>query len=196
MTASELRKLTVLSVKDPASGARAVLRWPIRREGLWVALALIAVLNALLFSLSNLLVPGPSPLPGLFGVPLVYCGLVVGGLILTIYTLFWVGRALGGSGSLEDVMRVILWLQALRLLVQAAALLLILTVPVLSALLVFGASLYGIFMLLHFVNQAHGLKSIGRSAMVLIGAMLAMVLALTLLISLFGGPIVGSSAYV
>ncbi len=196
MTASDLRQLTVLSVRDPAGGARAVLAWPLSREALWLALALIAVLNALLFSFSNLLVPGPSPLPGLFSVPLVYCAIVAGGLVLMVYALFWAGRFLGGSGSIDGIMRIVLWLQALRLLVQAAALVLILTLPLLSALLVFAASIYGIYMLLHFIKQAHGLNSIARAAGVLVAAMLAIVLGLTLLISLFGGPIVGSSAYV
>ncbi|SFU21575.1 Yip1 family protein [Sedimentitalea nanhaiensis] len=196
MTAPELRQLTVLSVKDPANAARVVLTLPMSRDALWAALGLIAVLNALLFSLSNLLVPGPSPLPGLFNVPLVYCAIVAGGLILTVYSLFWTGRFLGGRGTVDGVMRVVLWLQALRLLVQGVALVLLMTVPLLSALLVFAASIYGIYMLLHFIKQAHELPTMGRAAGVLIAAMLAMLLGLTLLISLFGGPIVGSFAYV
>ncbi|MBK0326581.1 YIP1 family protein [Rhodobacteraceae bacterium F11138] len=196
MTIPDLRQLTVLSVKDPAAAARAVLQWPISREALWTLLALVAVLNAILFSVSNLLVPGPSPLPGLFNMPLVYCAIVAAGLVLTVYALFWTGRFLGGRGTLEAVLRVVLWLQVLRLLVQVAALVLVVTIPLLSALLVFAASIYGIYMLLHFIKQAHDLTSLGRSAGVVVGAMLAILLGLTLLISMFGGQIVGSSAYV
>ena len=196
MTLPDLRQLAILSVKDPAGAANTLLANPVPRQALWIVLALIAVLNALLFSLSNILVPGPVPFPGLFEIPLIYCTVVAGALLLMISAFFWVGRAMGGSGSFDDIMQTILWLQALRLVVQAAALVLVLTLPLLSALLVFAASLYGIYMLLHFLNQAHRLESMGRSAGVLIASMLAIVLGLTLLISLFGGPIAGSFAYV
>lgn len=196
MSSPDLRELAILSIKDPAMGAKTVLSMPLPREALWTALVLVAVLNAALFTVSNILVPGPTPFPGIFTVPLIYCAVVAGGLVLTVYALFWIGRALGGSGSLEDIMQVIVWLQALRVVAQLAVLVFLVTVPVLSALLVFAVSLYGLYMLLHFINQAHQLDSMARAAGVLIASLLAIVLGLTLLISLFGGSIVGSAPYV
>lgn len=196
MNLTDLRQLAILSVKEPALAARTLLAAKPEREVLWTSLAAVAVLNAILFTLSNLLVPGQVPLPGLLNAPVIYCLLVAGGLILTIQALFWSGRVLGGTGSIDDIMTVVLWLQALRLVAQVVVMALLLVMPLLSALLVFVVSLYGLFMLLHFVNQAHRLDSLGRSAGVLVGAMLAMVLGLTLLLSLFGGSIIGSNPYV
>lgn len=196
MTALDLRQLAILSIKDPAAAARLLTSIPVPREALWTGLALVAVLNALLFALSNVLVPTPTPMPGMLAVPLVYCALVAGGLVLTIYALFWIGRAMGGQGTLDEMMVVIIWLQALRIVAQIAVLLLLVTIPSLSVLLVFAVSLYGLYMLLHFINQAHQLDSMGRSAAVLIAALLAIVLGLSLLISLFGGSIIGASPYV
>lgn len=196
MTAINLRQLAVLSIRDPSQAARVLLSTPAPREAMWTALALVAVLNALLFSVSNLLVPGPTPLPVIFNTPIIYCFLVAGGLILTIYALFWVGRAMGGKGAVDDIMRTILWLQVLRIIVQTGALVLLMTLPSLSVVLVLGASLYGIFILLHFINQAHQLDSLVKSAGVLIAAMVVMVLGLSLFISLFGGAIIGSFTHV
>lgn len=196
MTFPNLQQLAVLTVKSPAEASRVLLGWNVPREALWTGLALVAVLNGLLFALSNILVPGPSPLPDVFLVPILYSILVAGGLVLTIYALFWTGRFLGGTGSLDDIMLAILWLQVLRLVLMVVVLLLILTVPLLSVVLVFVGSIYGFYILLNFVNQAHRLNSLARSAGVLIAAMAAIVLGLTLLISLFGGPISGLSAYV
>lgn len=196
MTDSNLRDLVVLTVKSPAQAARVLLDIDIPREALWIGLVLVAVLNGILFTLSNLLVPGPSPLPEMFLVPALYTALVAGGLVLTVYALYWTGRFMGGSGTLDDIMLAILWLQGLRVALMVVVILLILTVPVLSALLVFGASIYGLFILLHFVNQAHRLNSLAKSAGVLVASMVAIVLGLTLLFSLFGGPISGLSAYV
>ncbi len=196
MNTPDLRELTIVTIRDPGAAARVLLAWPLTRETLWTLLVLIAVLNAVLFSLSNLLVPGPSPLPGVLNHPLIYCAVVAGGLALSVYALLWAGRFLGGSGSLAGVMQVVLWLQVLRLLVQAVTLILVLTIPLLSVLLFFAASIYGIYILLHFIRQAHGLPSMGRAAAVVIVAMVAILLGLTLLMSLFGGPIMGSLAYV
>ncbi|MEP3329201.1 Yip1 family protein [Sedimentitalea sp.] len=196
MTVSNLRDLAVLTIKTPAEASRVLLGMDIPREALWTGLALVAVLNGLLFTLSNLLVPGPSPLPEIFLVPALYTVVVAGGLVLTVYALFWTGRFMGGTGSLDDIMLTILWLQGLRVALMVVVIVLILTVPVLSALLVFAASIYGLYILLHFIDQAHRLNSLAKSAGVLVASMAAIVLGLTLLISLFGGPISGLSAYV
>ncbi|WP_424986175.1 YIP1 family protein [Microbulbifer sp. S227A] len=196
MTPSFLRDLAVLTIKSPAEASRVLLGLQIPREALWTGLALVAVLNGLLFALSNLLVPGPSPLPDVFLVPALYTVLVAGGLLLSIYALFWTGRFMGGTGTLDDIMLAILWLQGLRVALMVVVIVLILTVPVLSALLVFGASIYGLYILLHFVNRAHRLDSLPKSAAVLVASTAAILLGLTLLISLFGGPISGLSANV
>ncbi|MDU9003700.1 Yip1 family protein [Sedimentitalea todarodis] len=196
MTVTNLRDLAILTVKAPAQASRILLSMEIPREALWTGLALVAVLNGLLFALSNLLVPGPSPLPEMFLVPVLYTALVAGGLVLTVFALFWTGRFMGGTGTLDDIMLAILWLQGLRVALMVIVIVLILTVPVLSALLVFGASIYGLYILLHFVNEAHRLNSLAKSAGVLVASMAAIVLGLTLLISLFGGPISGLTAYV
>lgn len=196
MTVLNLRDLAVLTIKAPAEASRVLLGMDIPREALWTGLALVAVLNGLLFTLSNLLVPGPSPLPEIFLVPALYTVVVAGGLVLTVYALFWTGRFMGGTGSLDDIMLTILWLQGLRVALMVVVIVLILTLPVLSALLVFAASIYGLYILLHFIDQAHRLNSLAKSAGVLVASMAAIVLGLTLLISLFGGPISGLSAYV
>lgn len=196
MTVLNLRDLAVLTIKAPAEASRVLLGMDIPREALWTGLALVAVLNGLLFTLSNLLVPGPSPLPEIFLVPALYTVVVAGGLVLTVYALFWTGRFMGGTGSLDDIMLTIVWLQGLRVALMVLVIVLILTVPVLSALLGFAASIYGLYILLHFIDQAHRLNSLAKSAGVLVASMAAIVLGLTLLISLFGGPISGLSAYV
>lgn len=193
MNPSDWRTLALTSITDPATAARQLLAFSVPREALWTALVLMAVLNAAIFTLSNILLPTPSPFPGLLNSPIAYFGIAAGGLILSIYAIFWIGRILGGTGALEDVMILLVWMQALRVVVQAVALVLVLTVPLLSALLVFAATLVGLYMLLHFVNQAHRFESLGRAAGVLIGAFVAIVLGLSLVLSLIGGPIVGSS---
>lgn len=196
MTRDDWRDLVKTSIIDPALAARTLLAARLPQNALWIGLSLVAVMNTLVFVLTNTLVPGPSPLPGAFDTPIVYLVIVFGGLTATVYALFIAGRFLGGKGSFADVMAIVVWMQALRLLVQIAALVLLLIMPLLSALLIFAAALYGLFIMLHFVNQAHQLDSLGRAAGVIIASAFGIAVGLTLLLTLLGGMFSGSLGYV
>ena len=186
-----LKDLALLTVQDPAEAARQLMAIQLDRGTLWTAVFLVAVLNTLLAGLNNVLMPNTTPIPGLFDVPAVYFFFVGGGLVLTILTLFWVGRAFGGEGSMEDIMVVVVWLQFMRVLVQATALVLLLTIPMLSILLILVAALVGIWILVHFVDQAHRFGSLGKSAGVLIAAFVGMVVGVSILLSMIGVSAVG-----
>lgn len=191
-----LRDLAVLTVTDPAAAGRVLLAVRPDSGTLWTALFLVAVLNAILFALSNMIVPMPEDVPVLISSPMIYLGIVLAGLVATVYALLWTGRGLGGRGELASILVLVVWLQALRVGVQAVALVLLLISPALSAILVFAAGLAGVWILLNFINVAHEFGSLGRSAGVLIAALLAMVLALSMVLALVGGPITGSTGYV
>ena len=186
-----MRDLAVQSVRDPAGAAQVLLGIGLPRQVLWMALVLMAALQSVVFALSDLAVGGPTPMPLLFGSPLRFFAMAVVTLVLTVYAIQWVGRALGGEGALEDVMVVIVWLQGLRVVVQALVLVLSLTVPVLAMLTVLVASVLGIYIILHFINAAHRLDSLGKAFVVLIAALLAMVLGLSVLLSIIGVSLVG-----
>ena len=186
-----LKDLALLTVQDPAEAARQLMAIQLDRGTLWTAVFLVAVLNTLLAGLNNVLMPNTTPIPGLFDVPAVYFFFVGGGLVLTILTLFWVGRAFGGEGSMEDIMVVVVWLQFMRVLVQATALVLLLTIPMLSILLILVAALVGIWILVHFVDQAHRFGSLSKAAGVLIAAFIGMVVGVSILLSMIGVSAVG-----
>jgi len=144
MTAQDWRQLAITSVKDPGSAARTLIAMGFTTGVLWNALVLVAVANTFLFTLSNMILSGPSPLPALFTIPWVYFAIVAGGLALTALSIYWVGRMMGGQGSLGDILVLIVWMQALRVLVQVVVLILVFVLPLLSAFLVFAAALIGI----------------------------------------------------
>ena len=196
MTLPEPRQLVVLSVKNPAEAAQILMSLKLPRNGLWTALILMAALQAIIFAVSGFLVPGPSPAPALFGSPLRFFMMAAFALVLTVYALHWAGRLLGGEGSLEDVMVLVVWLQLLRVLVQVGALILSVTLPVLAMLFVLAATIIGIYILLHFINEAHRLGSLGRAAGVLCVAVVSIVVGLSVFLALIGVQLVGASGYV
>lgn len=183
------------SLTDPAGVARTLVGLNLPRNVLWTALLLMAALQSVLFALSNLVMPPEDLLPAVLSSPLRFFMLTAAMLALTVSAIYWVGRLMGGDGAFEDVLVVIVWMQVLRLLVQLVSLVLALAIPQLAVMLLVAASLVGIYILVHFIDQAHRLNSLAKSIGVLVLAMVALVVALSLLAALFLGPTVGVAGY-
>lgn len=192
MSVAQWADLAMLTIKNPAKAARQLIDMHIPRKILWMVLFLVTICNTILFTFSDFLAPDPTPLSMLISTPFMMLVMITGGLILTVYSIYWSGRLMGGKGTIDRVMVLIVWLQALRLVVQAAALILVLTIPLLSALLVLVAVVFWLYVLVHFVNQAHQLGSMGRAAGVLIMSMIIPALGLAVLLSLIGLPFTGT----
>lgn len=192
MTAAALGQLAVDTIRTPREVARRLIDLQLPRDALWTALALVVVLNAGLYSLSNMMAPPPDDLAVPVVAPVPFALFLAAGLVGTIYALWYVGRTLGGEGSLGDVMVLLVWLQALRLVAQVALLVLVPLSPVLSSLLVLAAAVIGFWILLNFIDVAHGYGSLLKSLGALALSVLAMALGLTFLVTLFGGALAPS----
>ncbi|SEO46404.1 Yip1 domain-containing protein [Salinihabitans flavidus] len=188
-----LRPLFIETIRAPARAGAMLMETNLPRATLWSALVLACILNTLIFFVSTALFPAPSAgmLLPLSSSPVMVLTLLLATTVLTIIMLFWGGRALGGAARFEDVLGMITWLQFMRLAVQVAALVFMFLLPGLAALLVMGAGIYGIWILLNFMNVAHGFDSLGRSAMLLVVALIGISIGLTLLLSLIGVTAMG-----
>lgn len=186
------RDLAVLSVKDPANAARQLLDMKVPGNILWMVLFLVTICNTILFTFSDFLAPAPGPLSGFLSTPFMMLGLVAGGLILTVYSIYLCGRLMGGDGTFDGVLVLIVWLQVLRLVVQAAVLFLMITLPLLSAILVIVSAFVWLYLLVHFVNQAHQFGSLGRSAGVLVVSIIIPALGIAVFLALLGVPLTGT----
>lgn len=193
MTGEDFRYLAVLSVRDPAQAARGVLAAaPFPTRFLWGALALMAVLNALLFGVTMVLTPPPAGAPTIFlPSPIGYLVIVGLGLIGMVLSVFQVGRWLGGTATLTEVLTLITWLQVLRLIVQVAAVVLSIASSLLALMLSVAASVLGLWIALHFINEAHRLGSLGRAAVVMVAAGIATLFLVSVLITLIAAPFIG-----
>ena len=189
MTTAALGELAIETIRDPQGAARRLLALKLPRNVLWTALALVIVLNAAVYGLSNLITPPPAEVPMAALAPVPFAAFLAAGLIGTILAIWYMGRLIGGTGTLEDVMVLMIWLQALRLAVQAALLVLVPLSPVLSSLVVLAAAVIGFWILLNFVDVAHGYGSLLKSFGAIALSVLALALGLTLLVTLFGGAL-------
>ncbi|MFU8882482.1 MAG: YIP1 family protein [Rhodobacterales bacterium] len=189
MTLNDLTALVVDTLRDPRATAERLIAQDIGMPTLWAGLALAAVLNALLVGVNLMLFPNAAfPLPALLLNPVIYAVMMAAGLAFSIFVLTWVGGKMGGQGALQDVAVLLIWLQYLRLVAQLVLLVLTLVIPVLAIIATLAVALYSFWLLLTFLDVAHRLGSLGKSALVLVFSFLGVIFALSMLLTLIGVP--------
>jgi hypothetical protein len=193
---SGFAKLVVETVTAPHSVIEWLQSLQLSRSVLWHTMALIIVLNAVLFGITNLLFPPGEVLPAIFNSPLLFGVLTGTGFVFTVYAVFYIGRGFGGSATFDTVMVSLIWLQSLRLTVQVGLSVIMLVSPVFSALLAFGASLAGFWILVNFINNFQKFNNIFKALVVLIVAGLLVVIGLVCVLSLLGPENLGVTSYV
>ncbi len=186
MTVQGFLNLAWQSVVAPREVAALLLSIRPSREALGTAFALVVVMNALVFAGSLLVTPPSDALAPALGDPMLFMVFMAFSLVAMTLALTWAGRALGGTGRMEEVALLIIWLQALRVLVQTGLLVLLPLSATLSAFVVMAASALGIWILLNFIAEVHELDGLGKAALVLVFGVLGMALGLTLILSLLG----------
>lgn len=182
------------TIFDPAGAGRRIVALDIAPNTGWMLLGLATVLNTLLFFAMNLLFPAPGAMPFHFlEVPWLVALTMFVAVTISVIALYWSGRILDGQGRFGDILAMVAWLQIMRVAVQVATLVLSLVAPMIGALLAFGAGLYGIWILIQFVNVAQGFASIGKAVMSVVLTMVALVMMLSLMLSFMGVVVVGVS---
>ncbi len=189
-------ELVVESLRAPGEAARSLLAMGLGRDALYTALFAVSAANALLAAIPSIIAPDTLPFPGILGNPLVLFLLVAGILVVSVNIFYWAGRALGGEAAFEDVMAVLVWLQALRALAQIIILVVGLIAPAMAALMALVVMVYGIYILLHFLNVAFRYGSLMRAAALLVAVIIGMVFGMTILLSLIGVSNLGLPANV
>lgn len=181
---------------SPRAAADRIMALWMPREWLWMALALMSVLNGIVYSVSMYMGPERDPemmqmIPPAFQSPALFTLFLFGALVVTVLMLTWVGRSLGGAAELPQVLALIVWLQVLRLGVQLALLVLMLALPLGGLALVMVASVWGLVILVVFIDRAHGFDNIFKSVAVLVLAVLAMVVGLSVILSVLAAAVMG-----
>lgn len=182
----DLIALARTSLQDPRAAATEIMGLQLTRDVLWTALALVAILNTAIVLLV-VQVSGPSmPLPGYIGSPITIFVLIAGLMVVYVHAMYWAALAIGGSGSLNDVLAVLIWFQVLRAAAQIAVLVLSLAIPVLGLMLSLVVAIWGLWIFLNFLAAAMLLKSAGHALVVLVISAVGLILGLGILMSLIG----------
>lgn len=192
LTLANLRGLVALTLRAPRQAARALMQVPLSLQGRWGVLVLMAVLSALLMQGVGALMPMPVAPDGAEIVqvgPFVWAGMVATGMALTALVVHAVGRWRGGRGELPDAVILVAWLQFIQLLVAAAQIVVLLVAPPLSVVLeAVGVGLF-LWLLVNFVAEMHGFRSLGLVFLGVILTFVVFVFGMSLILMLLGmGP--------
>lgn len=179
----------ILTLRQPGVAARSILlrQWP--NEAIWTGLFLAVILNALFFGGLGLILPDSSELamfdmspesPGL--------SLMVSALrsVLFAAMLTLGGRWLGGTGHFMSILSLLVWDQLLQLALMSVAVVIMLISPQLGNMVFLVIGLVLLFVLLNFVNEAHGFASLWRSFAVVLMASMVMFFAMIFIVGLLG----------
>lgn len=177
LTMANLVALVRLTLTQPRAAAAEVMRLPLPMSGRWTALLLMATLSALLMQVLGAMLPpavGPDGQPLQPVGPIVWAGMVTVGMMITAGLAHSVGRWRGGKGEFPDALILVAWLQFLQLLLVAAQILLMFVLPMLAPIVEIAGVLLFLWLLVNFVAEMHGFRSLG---MVFLGVILTFVVA-------------------
>lgn len=189
---ADLSALVRLTLTQPRAAAQAVMRVPLPMSGRWSALLLMAALSALLMQVLGAMLPptiGPDGQELRPVGPLVWAGMVTVGMMITAGLAYSVGRWRGGKGEFADALILVAWLQFLQLLLVAVQILLMFVLPMLAPVVEIGGVLLFLWLLVNFVAEMHGFRSLGMVFLGVILTFVGAVFALSILMMSLGvGP--------
>ncbi|MFX0544349.1 Yip1 family protein [Roseovarius sp. S1116L3] len=198
MTSAFVIDLFRQTLTAPRAAADRILALDLPRDWLWMALGLMAVLHGIVYSLV-LQMGDPQEaatapmMPAALQSPMLFTLFLLGALILTVLTLTWVGRALGGTGQMRQILALIAWMQVLRLAVQIALVVLMLALPIAGLILVVVASIWGLVILVAFVDRAHEFGNVFKAAGVIILGFVGMLVGLSIILGVLGASVMGGA---
>ncbi|MDJ0859858.1 MAG: Yip1 family protein [Dinoroseobacter sp.] len=192
-----LLSLVLESIRNPREAAATILNFAPSRDVLLQLLALVVVLSVLFGQVGVVLLGGGLSDGALTGPivlsPLTAAFVQFGLLVMLVISIHSIGRAFGGTGSFEETLLLVTWLQFILLCLQIIQLAALVLVPPLGGLI--GLLSVGLFLwlLVNFVAVIHNFRSLGLVfAGVLISAF-AIIFALSLILSMLGLAVPGST---
>lgn len=183
-----LLPLAVDSVRAPRPTFARLMQISISREALWQALILVVILSVLLADATTrvVLMGRDTEVEAVMLSPILFSAVQLGVLVLTIFSIFWVGRAMGGTGSFRGGLLVVVWLQFVMICLQLVQSVAMLLVPPLSGIVVIAGLVIFMWLLTNFIAELHGFASLGRVFGMIMFCLIGVALGLAFLLTLIG----------
>lgn len=198
----DVKELVKTTMTQPMEAARQIMALGVKREVLWMGLVLVALLNAIQFSLTfqmgDVELPRNVPEEDLVmwnffltmaERPFIFTTLMASTLVISVFILSWVGQIIGGQGALRDVLAVVTWWQFVGFGIGLLIMVLSYVALPLASLLNLVTNIWLLFALSGLLAGAHGFRSPlgGLGTIILSILLLAIGLTISLVILGVGG---------
>lgn len=181
------------TITNPREGAEEVLALGVPRQALWTILLLVLVLSIILGQITTLLVAAATgtEVTGPLASPIVTGVMQLALLLMTIFAIFYIGRGFGGTGSLDEAILLVAWLQFIMVCVQVVQTGLMLFMPPLASLVGIVGLVLFMWLLTNFVAVIHGFRSLGQVFVMILVSMFVLAFVLSILLTLVGVTVPG-----
>lgn len=179
--------MVLQSIPEPRKIARELFALNLDRTTLWQALFLMLVTGAMIGVGSSMMFPPAPELSGtIFAMPLVVASAEAAVAVISVFLIYWLGRAAGGTGRFQDGIVTITWLNFVLLIVQVFVLILSLFAPSMAALLWLFGGFTGFWILSHFIAELHGFSSALRVFLTILLTSFIAVAILSIVLAILG----------
>ncbi|MEJ2018554.1 MAG: Yip1 family protein [Maritimibacter sp.] len=169
--------MALQTVVEPRKIAREVQAISLPRTTLWEVLILLLVGATFLAVIDGIILPvDPAMVISPLQVDPLMMGVAQGSTtIFLVFAIYWVGRAVGGTGSFDQALLTVIWAQFVGLILQLGVVFFDVFAPGFSVLLAILTVVMNFWILSHFIAEMHGFRS---AAMVFAGILVTSVLAI------------------
>ena len=189
MTLTDFLMAARYTIREPRAAARWVLQLGLPVPARWTALALMAVLSTLLVMLDLQIIgaPGDPMVQAALANPMPLAAVQMLILALSAWLMARIGQIFGGTGQFSDAVMLVVWMQAVLLVLQVAQILAALVSLPLSEVVAFAGFAISMWLMTNFVAELHGFTSLTRVFLGILGSGLALVVALAALLTVVMG---------
>ncbi len=170
------RQLLIDSVTRPRVAARRILDLRLPVTELIEAAVLVSVSGVVLGYLALLLSPGALDVVSASVIhnPLLGAGAQLVVMAVAVLLTVRIGRLFGGKGDTYGALALVVWLNAVMVIVQAAQLLALALLPPLATILAVATILWALWAYANFVAELHGFQN----PFIVLGAVILTVIVL------------------
>jgi hypothetical protein len=187
LTLNGLLAMAWRTVRNPREGATEMLSLGVPREALWPALALVVVLSILLAQMTSLMMTGSVGMEDMPVGPAATGFIQLLLLIVMVFAIFWIGRSMGGTGSFEETVLLVAWLQFIMVCLQGVQAISLIVFPSVVAGLI---GMLGLFLFLwlltSFVAVLHGFASLFQVFVMILVSAFGIAFGLSIILTLIG----------
>jgi hypothetical protein len=172
------RELVIESLMRPRSAARRILASDVPAAQLLQAAVLVACAGMLLGYVALSMGPEVTDISAaVLGNPLLGAVAQLAIMAIVVFLTVQVGRLFGGRGGFHGALALVVWLNAMMVLIQLGQIVALLLVPPLAVLLAIATMIWALCAFASFIAELHGFQN----AAVVLGAVV-----LTTIVIFFG----------